>query len=208
MFPRDSSGRSSLFPIKEESVTSSPFSKRPNGKEPSRVGLLLPLTRAPLPKTPTGSAGPASSSRTLTHVCQAASVPVEQEEEPTLRDEPVVTPRLPVRSAGRYSRKSMEESHFSSSRSSLEPPTHSGAVRAASRDFLRRAKVTRGQKPWVRIHLVLPRPGVPGRGHYGPKLPRSGVAGRGHCRPKFPTRLPTDWDRRLLTLLSNSPQTK
>ena len=96
MFPHRSSGRSVLFPIEEESArlaTSYPFSLRPNGKGPSRVGLMLPPTRAPLLKTPTGFAGPASSSRTLTHAHQAASVPVEQEE-PTLRDEPVVTTTL------------------------------------------------------------------------------------------------------------------
>ena len=39
-------------------------------------------------------------------------------------------------------------------------------------------------------------------------LPRPGVPGLGHCRPKLPTRLPTDWHRRLLTPLSNTPQTK
>ena len=130
--------RSILFPINEESTrlaTSSPFSKRPNGKEPSRVGLLLPATRAPLLKTPTGSAGPASSSRTLPHVQQSASLPVEQEEEPTLRNGPVVTPRPPARSAGCYSLKCTEESHLSSSRSSLEPPAPPGAVRAVSCDF-------------------------------------------------------------------------
>ena len=139
MFPRDSSGRSFLFPIKEESTglaTSCPVSKKANGKEPPRVELLLPPTRAPLLKAPTGSAGPASSSRTLTDVFQASSVPVEQEEEPTLRDGPVVTPRPPVRSSGRYSCKSTEESQLLSSRNTLEPPASSGAVRAASSDFL------------------------------------------------------------------------
>ena len=128
-------GALSFSPIKEESTrlaTSFPFSKRPNGKEPSQVGLMLPPNRAPLMKTPTGSAGPAPSLRTLTHVHQAASLPVEQEEEQTLRDVPVVTPQPPARSAGRYSRKSTEESHLSSSRSSLEPPAPWGAVRAAS----------------------------------------------------------------------------
>ena len=138
VFPRDSRGRSILFPIKEESsrlATSSPFSKRPNGKEPSRVGLLLPTTRAPLLKTSTGSASPPSCSRTLTHMQRAASVPVEQEEEPTLPDGPVVTPRPPIRSTRRSSRKSTEESHLSSSRRSSEPPAPSGAGREASCDF-------------------------------------------------------------------------
>ena len=138
VFSRDSSGSSIFFHIKQESstlATLSPFSKRPTGKEPSRVGLMLPPTRAQVMKTPTGSAGPAPSSRTLSHVHQAASLPVEQVEVPTLPDGPIVTPRPPVRSAGRYSRKSTEESLISSSRSSFEPPAPSGAVRAASCDF-------------------------------------------------------------------------
>ena len=78
--PRDSSGRSIFFTIKEDSsrlATSFPFSNKANGKEPSLVGHMLPTTRAPLMKTPTGSAGPGPSSRTLTHVHQAASPPVE-----------------------------------------------------------------------------------------------------------------------------------
>ena len=51
MFTRDSSGRAILFPIKEESsrlATSFPFSNRAHGKEPTRVGPMLPPTRAPL----------------------------------------------------------------------------------------------------------------------------------------------------------------
>ena len=51
VFARDSSGRSVFFSIKEESTrfaTSSPFSKRPNGKEPPRVNQLWPPARAPL----------------------------------------------------------------------------------------------------------------------------------------------------------------
>ena len=95
MFPRDSSGRSIIFPVKEESqrvATSCPFSMRANSKEPSRLGLMLPPTRYPLMKTP----GPVPSSRTLIHVHQAASLPVAQVEDPTLRDGPVVTPWPPV----------------------------------------------------------------------------------------------------------------
>ena len=57
------------------------------------MGLMLPLTRSPLMKTPTGSTGPTPFSRTLTHVHPASSLPVEQVEEPTLHDGPVVTPR-------------------------------------------------------------------------------------------------------------------
>ena len=109
VFPRDSSGRSILFPIKEESwrlAISFPFSNRTNGKEPPRVGPLLPPTRPPLSKTHTGATSPAQSSRTLTHVHQAASLPVEQVEEPTLRGGPVVTPRPPAQSAGPSYRKS------------------------------------------------------------------------------------------------------
>ena len=134
VFPRDSSGRSILFPIKEvseTSATSSPFSKRSNGKKPSRVGRNLLPTRAQLMKTPTGSAGPDPSSSSLTHVHQVASIPVEQVEELTLRD----GPRPPARSGGRHSGKSTNESHFSSSRSRLEPPAPFGTVRAASSNF-------------------------------------------------------------------------
>ena len=99
VFPRASSGRSILFPIKKESsrlAISFPFSKRANGKEPLQVGPMLPPTRAPLMKTPTGYASPALSSPTLSHVHQAASLPLEQIEEATLRDGPVVTPRPPA----------------------------------------------------------------------------------------------------------------
>ena len=88
VFTRESSGRYILFPVKEESsrlATSFPFSKRANVKEPPRVGPMSPPTRVPLMKTPTGSASPALSSRTLTHVHQAASLPAEQVEEPILR---------------------------------------------------------------------------------------------------------------------------
>ena len=99
VFPRDRRGRSILFPIKEESsrlATSFPVSKRANGKEPLRVGPMQPPTRAPLMKTPTGSASPVPSSRTLTYVHYSASLPVEQVEQPILRDGPMVTPRSPA----------------------------------------------------------------------------------------------------------------
>ena len=112
---RDNSGCSVLFPIMEGSTrlaTSSPFSKRHNGKEPPRVNLLLPLARAPLQKTPTGSTNPASSFNTLTHAFQATSAPVAEEEDPTLRDGPVVTPRPPALSARRCFRKFTEESRL------------------------------------------------------------------------------------------------
>ena len=38
------------------------------------MGLMLPTTRAPLMKTPIGSASSALSSRTLTHVHQATAI--------------------------------------------------------------------------------------------------------------------------------------
>ena len=136
--PRDSSGCSILFPIKEEPTslaTSSLFSKRANGNEPPRARDLFPLARAPLSKTPTGSTGPAPSLGTLTHVHQATSAPVAQDRDPTPRKGPVVTPRPPAQSAGRYSRENMEESRLSSSSNSSEPPVPSGAVRAVPCDF-------------------------------------------------------------------------
>ena len=72
------------------------FSKRPNGKEPLRVKQFFTSARAPLQKTPTESTVPASSSSMLTHVLQAASAPVVQEEDPTRRDGQVVTQRPPA----------------------------------------------------------------------------------------------------------------
>ena len=62
--PRDSSGRSILFPIKKEpasSATSSLSSKRANKNEPPWARNIFSLARAPLSKTPTGSTGPAPS---------------------------------------------------------------------------------------------------------------------------------------------------
>ena len=138
MSPRDSSGRSILFSIKKEPAslaTSSLSSKRANANEPPRARNLFPLARAPLSKTPTGSTGPAPSTGTLTHVRQATSAPVAQDRDPTLRNEPVVTPRLPARSAGRYSREDTEEPRLSSSSNSSEPAIPSGAVRAVPCDF-------------------------------------------------------------------------
>ena len=104
-------------------------------KRASRVDILLPPTRAPLLRTPAGSAAPASSTSTLTHVLQTTSVPLEQKDTPTLRDGPVVTPQPPTRLAGRYSRKITDESHLSSNRSNSESPAPSGAVRATSCNF-------------------------------------------------------------------------
>ena len=108
VFPRDSIGRSILFPIKEDPTslaTSSLSSKRANGNEPPRARILFSLALALLSKTPTGSTGPASSLGTLTYVHQATSAPVAQDRDPTPCNGPVVTPRSPARSAGRYSRE-------------------------------------------------------------------------------------------------------
>ena len=71
VFLRNSGGRSTLFPIEEESArsaASSPFLSRPTGRKPSPVGTLLPPTGAPVLKASFGSAGPLSPSRTLPHV--------------------------------------------------------------------------------------------------------------------------------------------
>ena len=76
--------------------TSSLLSQGHHGEEPSRVETLLPLARAPLEKMPTRSTDPASSFNTLTHVFHLTSTPVAQEEDPTLGDGPVVTPRPPA----------------------------------------------------------------------------------------------------------------
>ena len=138
VFPRDSSGRSILFPIKEgptSLATSSLSSKRANGNEPPRARIFFPLARAPLSKMPTGPTGPAPSLGTLTHVQQATSAPVAQDRDSRLRNGPVVTPRPPARSAGRYSREDTEESRLSSTSNSSEPSAPSGAVREVPRDF-------------------------------------------------------------------------
>ena len=55
MFTRDSSGRSILFPIKEESsrlATSFPFSKRANGKEPPSGGTYVATHPSPAHEDP------------------------------------------------------------------------------------------------------------------------------------------------------------
>ena len=119
VFPRDSSGRSILFPIKEEPTiltTSSLSSKSADGKWPPWGRTIFPLARAPLSKT-----GLASSLRTLPHVHQVTSAPVAQDRSPTLRIGSVVTPRPPARSAGHYFREDTEESRLSSSSYSSSP---------------------------------------------------------------------------------------
>ena len=75
----------------------------------------------------------------------------------------------------------------------------SGAVRAGSAVFRRRAKRTGGEKPRVRIHVVLSRPGVPTRGHHRP----SAEAWRSRART-LQTQIPT----RLNILPPNTSQTK
>ena len=66
---------------------------------------------------------------------QATSAPVAQDRDSTLHKGPVVTPRPPARSAGRYSREDTEKSRLSSSSNSSEPPVPSGTVRAVPCDF-------------------------------------------------------------------------
>ena len=85
--------------------------------------------------TPTGSTGPVSSSSTPTHVHQATSAQVVQEGDSALRSGPVVMPRPPARSAGRYSPDNTKESRLPSRRNNSEPPFPSGAVRAVSCGF-------------------------------------------------------------------------
>ena len=87
-FPREGGGRSTLFPVKEEATrlaTSFPFPSMSAGRKPPPVNNLVPPTRGPLLKASTGSAGPLSPSRTLTHVRSAPSATVEQEKPDTAR---------------------------------------------------------------------------------------------------------------------------
>ena len=85
-FPRNIGGRSTLFAVKEEPTrlaTSSPFPSRSAGRKPPSVDNLAPPTGGPLLKASTGSAGPVSPSRMLTHVRSAPSATVEQEKPDT-----------------------------------------------------------------------------------------------------------------------------
>ena len=89
----------------------------------------------------------------------------------------------------------------------LRAPRPSGRSRSSFLRFFRqRVRVTRGEEPWIRTRIVHLKPSIPGRGHYRAILPKPGVPRQGYCKPKLPTRPPTDWHRRLLTLLSNIPQ--
>ena len=117
--------------------------------------------------------------------------------DPTLRNGPVVMPRLPTRSAGRYFREDTEESRLLSSINNSEPPAPSGAVRAVSCDFTpKSAARSRRDHPWVQTRAVLPRSGVPSLGRCRPKVPRTGVPRRGRHRPVCLTRPPKGWHRR------------
>ena len=87
-FPRNSGGRSTLFPVKEEPTrlaTSPPFPSRSAGGKPYPVDNLVPPTGGPHFEASTGSAGSLSFSRTLTHVRHASSAIVEQEKPDTAR---------------------------------------------------------------------------------------------------------------------------
>ena len=123
-FPRNSGGRSTLFPVEEEPTrlaTSSPFPRRSAGRKPFPVDNLVPPTGGPLLKASTGSAGPVSPSRTLSHVRSAPSATMEQGKTDTAR-------RVSGDSttSGQINRSNIpptaEESQFSSSRTGSEPP--------------------------------------------------------------------------------------
>ena len=69
-------GRSTLFPVKEESTilaTLSPFPTKSTGTKPFPVDPLLPPTRAAFLKPSTGSASPFYSSQTPLYVRNASS---------------------------------------------------------------------------------------------------------------------------------------
>ena len=144
-FPLHSSGRSTLFPVKEESTVlapSSPFSSRSAGRTPSPVDILLTPTRAPLLKASTGSGCPLSSSRTIPHVRSAPSATVKQEKSDTAR-----RASNDSTASGQINRAviplNAKKSHLSSSRTGSEPSaplglrqTPSSAARAPSGLFL------------------------------------------------------------------------
>ena len=100
---------------------------------------------------------------------QAASAPVVQERDPTLRNRSELSQRPPASSSGRYFRESTEESRLSSSRNSVAPPSPTGAVRAVSCDFCQRATRPRHEKLLVRICVLIPTPGVPKANATSPK---------------------------------------
>ena len=70
----------------------------------------------------------------------------------------------------------------------------------------RRTTRPRREHRWVRTRVVFPRLGVARGEPCGPKVPTTGVPRQGLYRPIFLTRPPTDWHRRRLALLSNTPQ--
>ena len=80
----------------------------------------------------------------------------------------------------------------------------SGAVRAASFDFSPKSKEDTKRKTASLDSHRAPEAWCSQKG----TLQAQNAEAWGHCRPEFPTRLPTDWHRRLLTLVSNTPWTK
>ena len=107
------------------------------------MGTLLPPIRAPLLKTPTGSADPLPHSRTQPHLRSAPSATVEQEKPDTAR-----RPSGDSTTSGQINRTiippNAEESQLSSSRTGLEPRAPlgprkrpSGAARVPSGHFSR-----------------------------------------------------------------------
>ena len=130
--------------VKEEPTrlaTSSPFPSRSAGRKPPPVDNLVPPTGGPLLKEYTGSAGPRSPSRTLTHVHSAPSATVEQEKPDTVRRASGDTTTSSQINRSIIPPKT-DESQPSSSKTGSEPPAllglrqrPSGAARARSGHF-------------------------------------------------------------------------
>ena len=123
-FPRNSGGRSTLFPVKEEPTrlaTASPFPNRSAGRKPDSVEKLVPPTGGPLLKASTGSAGPLSPPRTLSHVRSAPTATVEQDKPDTAR-----RASGDSTACGQINRTviplNAQESQLSSSRTGSQPP--------------------------------------------------------------------------------------
>lgn len=156
---------------------------------PTRVEMSLPPLlpyRAPLLSTPQESADHSSSLCTLTHVLRAPSASEHHTADPTLIDKPVVTPRLPVRSARHYRRISTDELRLSSSKNGQEPPDTLVAVRMPSCETLPTTLANTMPGTVVRNFRVHRRCGVPGRGNRRPKrrgpVPPNGDTPGPSCR--------------------------
>ena len=122
VFAPDSSGRSVFyFPSRGFDQICYLVSLLPKAQRKRASSRKKHYCHLPEPRAPEDDHRPASSFSTKTHMFQATSAPVVDEEDPTLRDGPVVTPRPPAGLAGRYSRKFTQESRLSLNRNSSEP---------------------------------------------------------------------------------------